>query len=154
MTPQTYLRCAIAPALSLLPPALDTPPARQMLLAIGLQESGLRHRQQVRGPARGYLQFELGGLQGVLKHDASRQLAASVVNALDYADMSPVELHQLLADNDTLCAAMGRLLLWTHRRALPVTEESGWEYYLALWRPGKPHAARWPACWAEAEETM
>lgn len=40
MTPQIYLRCAIAPALSLLPPALDTPPARQMLLAIGLQESG------------------------------------------------------------------------------------------------------------------
>lgn len=154
MTPQTFLRCAVAPALSLLPPALDTPPARQMLLAIGLQESGLRHRQQIRGPARGYLQFELGGLQGVLKHDASSALAASVVAALDYDRLSPADVHAVLAHNDVLAAAMGRLLLWTHPKALPTDLQDGWIYYMNLWRPGKPHPGRWATCWAEARELL
>lgn len=154
MTPETYIRCAIAPALSLLPPALDTPPARRMLVAIALQESSLEHRRQIRGPARGYLQFELGGLRGVLKHDASRAMAVSVVTALDYAEAEPAALHEALADNDVLAAAMGRLLLFTHPQIIPVDAEAAWSYYQWLWRPGKPHPERWPACWTRAGEAL
>ena len=40
---------AIEPALRLLPAALDTPEARVMLIAIGLQESRLVHRRQLVG---------------------------------------------------------------------------------------------------------
>ena len=43
----------IPAALSLLPPKMDTPEARAMLGAIALQESALRYRQQVGGPAKG-----------------------------------------------------------------------------------------------------
>lgn len=154
MTPETYLRVAVTPALSLLPPAMDSTNARRMLLAIALQESSLEHRRQVRGPARSYLQFELGGLRGVLRHDATQQLAAGVVNALDYSDLSPSDLHAALEHNDPLAAAMGRLLLYTHPRALPDMEEAGWEYYFWLWRPGKPHPERWPACWERAGEAI
>lgn len=35
MTPEALLRTAIDPALALLPPKMDTPEARAMLIAIG-----------------------------------------------------------------------------------------------------------------------
>src|SRR6476646_617594 len=69
-------------ALALLPKKLDTPEARVLLLAIGLQESRLVDRYQVldggaKGPARGLWQFERGtkasrgGVWGVFLHRAS-----------------------------------------------------------------------------------
>jgi len=46
---------AILPALAILPAKMDTPQARVMLLAIGLQESEFAHRRQMgNGPARGF----------------------------------------------------------------------------------------------------
>ncbi len=54
MTPAEALASAVVPALSLLPGKMDTPEARVMLLAIGLQESHLTfRRQRPTGPARG-----------------------------------------------------------------------------------------------------
>ena len=47
MTPELLLKTAIIPALSLLDPKLDAPAARAMLIAIALQETGLRARRQM-----------------------------------------------------------------------------------------------------------
>lgn len=52
---------AIAPALAMLPARMRSDAAEVLLLAIGLQESGLIHRHQIGGPAHGLLQFERGG---------------------------------------------------------------------------------------------
>lgn len=154
MSPDTFLAIGIDPALELLPAPMATTAARRMLVAIGLQESSLQHRRQIGGPARSYLQFELGGLKGVLRHDASKTHAATVVNALDMASLSPADLHAAMEYSDALACAMGRLLLFTHPKPLPDNEADGWNYYNWLWRPGKPHPDRWPACWRQASEAV
>ena len=57
----TILRRAINPALRLLPHEMVSDEARQLMLTIGLQESGFETREQYGGgPARSYWQFELG----------------------------------------------------------------------------------------------
>ena len=55
-------------AYSLLPAEMESAEATALLLSIGLQESQFTHRRQVGGPARGFYQFELSGVQGVLRH--------------------------------------------------------------------------------------
>ena len=55
------LRTNVLPGMALLPDRMDTPEARVMMLAIGLQESRFVHRRQIKGPARGFWQFEQGG---------------------------------------------------------------------------------------------
>lgn len=136
----------IPAALSLLPETMDSPAARAMLLAIGLQESQLRHRRQIGGPARGYWQFEKGGgVKGVLRHPASAELASNVCHTLNYhPDRGAV--YNALADNDILACCFARLLLWTLPDALPGPEDAdeGWRQYLAAWRPGRPHPEVWP----------
>lgn len=49
MTLSEIIKTAINPALALLPATMDTPEARIMLLAIGLQESRFEHRRQLVG---------------------------------------------------------------------------------------------------------
>ena len=49
MTLEQVMRDAVRPALALLPAAMNTPQARCMLLAIGLQESRFVHRRQIGG---------------------------------------------------------------------------------------------------------
>ena len=52
-----YIRDVVIPAaLHMLPGHMDSPEARAMLLAIGLQESKLTYRRQVGGPAHGFWQ--------------------------------------------------------------------------------------------------
>lgn len=156
MKPSTYLRCVAGPALSLLPPALDTPAARAMMLAICLQESRLQHRRQIKGPARSYAQFELGGLTGVLRHEKSSPMIASVVSELGYSDLSPFDLHAVLEHNDLLGAAFTRLLLWTSAKPLPSPHDpqAGWDLYIDGWRPGKPHRETWDEFYAESWEEV
>jgi hypothetical protein len=139
----------IPAAMSLLPERMDTPPARIMLLAIGLQESRFTHRKQVRGPARGFWQFEAGGVNGVARHHASKDHLRGVCDALRY---DTGEVYGAIADNDTLAACVARLLLWTHPAPLPTNAADGWAYYLNLWRPGKPHPETWPAFYAQASD--
>lgn len=148
---------AIAPALSLLAEqsgraALDTTAARVMLLAIGLQESRFEHRRQVRGPARGFWQFEVGGgVNGVLHHVASKIMAASLCEALSY-EPEAAGIYTALADNDVLAAGFARLLLWTDARPLPrIGDYDGaWEYYLRNWWPGKPRPETWVGFYGQA----
>ncbi|MGL5703631.1 MAG: hypothetical protein ACRCW5_11040, partial [Cetobacterium sp.] len=53
-----FIETIINPALELLPSKMNSDKAKVMLLAIGLQESRLIHRRQIRGPAKSFLQFE------------------------------------------------------------------------------------------------
>ena len=154
MAPETFLANALIPALRLLPPKMDTPAARAMVLAICLQESRMKYRRQLGGPARGYAQFELGGgVRGVLTHPASQAHIKYVLTALDYDPMSdPAACYQAIEHNDILAAAFARLLLWTLPTPLPMRGDAqgGWDTYIAAWRPGKPHRDTFDAFYDQA----
>jgi hypothetical protein len=149
-------RTAIDPALARLPARMDTPEARVMLLAIGLQESRFLHRRQIGGPARGFWQFEQGGgVRGVLAHPASRDAARLVCAARGVAPAAEA-VHPVLETDDVLACAFARLLLWTDAKPLPSAGDSSgaWSLYLRTWRPGKPHPQTWPALHAQAVAAM
>lgn len=130
----------------------DSPEARVMLYAIGLQESRFQHRKQVGGPARGFWQFELGGgVTGVLTHAASREPAKAV---LTLRGIPAARAYDSLATDDILACAFARLLLYTDPRPLPATADAAWDYYLDNWRPGKPHRQTWGALYAQALEAF
>lgn len=139
------LSSAIIPALALLPEKMDTPAARVLLVAIGLQESALEARVQkartpgaAPGPARGLWQFErAGGVQGVLRHPATSALAKRLCDTRGV----PVDATAVWAGfeyDDVLAAGFARLLLWSDPQPLPaVTDEArAWQLYLRTWRPG------------------
>ncbi len=155
MTPLRYVLTHVYPvAFSLLPPQMNSGPARAMLTAIGLQESRFLHRRQMGpGPARGWWQFEMGGVEGVLSSHTSRQSAEAVCRVLGYDPADERGIHLALEHNDVLAACFARLLLWTDPRLLPQGPDKamdGWTQYLATWRPGKPHASTWPGHFAVA----
>ena len=138
-------------AAALLPPALDTHQAWCMLYATARQESRLDARRQIGGPARGFWQFELGGISGVLKHPASRQMIQRVLERLDY-DNLPQTSYVAIEHNDVLAFAYARCLLWTLPGKLPESGEAqrGWDQYYSAWRPGSPYRKTWDAFFAEA----
>lgn len=143
---------AIDAALAMLPARMDSPAARIMLLAIGWQESAFVHRKQIRGPARGYWQFERdGGAAGVLRHATTYRLAREVCAARGVRDTA-AGVYARLAVDDVLAAAFARLLLWTDPRPLPEPGEvhEAWALYLRTWQPGKPHPTRWDGNHARA----
>ena len=152
MTTPLYLaRHALPTALSLLPDVMDTPAARALVLAICWQESGCKARRQYgHGPARGFAQFEMGGVEGVLEHPASRAHAAALCGTLGYDPADARGVHLALEHNDVLALGFARLLLWTDPRPLPQADAapSGWLLYLATWRPGKPRPEKWAASFA------
>jgi hypothetical protein len=153
-----YINNIIFPAsFALLPENMDSPQARAMLLAIGLQESRFQHRRQVRGPARGFWQFESGGgVAGVLRHSASRDHAIRVCKLLPYPATTEA-VYPALEHNDVLAAVFARLLLWTDAQALPRetdSAEAAWQYYIRNWRPGKPHRSTWDAFHAQSWQML
>lgn len=156
MTPELLLNAAIVPALLLLPARMDTPAARIILLAIAYQESNMQHRRQIKGPARGYFQFEQGGgVRGVLMHPASSSYIRDVLSDLDYyADSTPVECWAAIEHNDILAAAFARLLMWTDVEPLPTDAQGAWDLYLRTWRPGKPHPDKWAANFQKAKDAI
>lgn len=146
-------REAIEPALALLPPKMDTPAARVMLLAIGQQESRFMYRAQKiagkpyeKGPARGFWQFERGGgVVGVMTHPATKDYAQAIC-AIRNVPFDSVLVHAALETDDTLAAVFARLLLWADRLPLPAvtaSHEDAWSCYTRNWRPGKPHRDTW-----------
>lgn len=142
---------AIPAAYDVLPPAMASREATALLLAIGYQESRFAHRQQVKGPARGFWQFEMGGgVVGVLGHPTTQAPARSALKALAYRyDPTPHGCYAAIEHNDVLAVVFARLLLWTLPGALPGRQDEGlgWRQYLAAWRPGKPHAETWSEAW-------
>lgn len=146
----------ILPAVySLLPDRMESERASVMLMAIAFQESGFMHREQVRGPARGYWQFETAGVHGVLTHRATSGHARAVCINLGYQP-NLLEIHSAIRDNDVLAGAFARLLMFTVPDPLPSTADlaDAWRQYLWAWRPGKPHRDRWDANHAKAVNTV
>lgn len=146
MTLSEIIKTGIDPALALLPANMDTPEARIMLLAIGLQESRFEHRRQLvgspprpTGPAKSFWQGEQGGgmVHGVRLHVATSAAAARLyqtrgVQARDAAIWDAIE------NDDVLAAGLARLLLWSDPDRLPAVgdEQGAWALYLRTWRPG------------------
>lgn len=135
--------------------------ARRFLLAIAQQESGpaLEARYQGSpstspGPARGFWQFEQGGgCAGVLAHNSCKDLATRVCQALIVQRQSQA-VWRALEGHDLLAVSFARMLVMTTPKALPRTRQEGWDQYINLWRPGKPHEASWSNNWAVADETV
>jgi hypothetical protein len=156
---------AIDPALRLLPARMDTPPARVLLLAIGLQESGFRDRRQLivvdgklkpLGPAKSFWGAEKPGgmVKGVRTHPATKDLALALYRArgvrrLDSAIWNAIE------HDDVLAAGLARLLIYTDPYKLPALGRSqdAWELYaVRLWRPGRPRRQDWDGNYTRALE--
>jgi len=136
-----------------LPTEMGSLAASAQLLAIALQESDGTKRRQLRGPARGFWQFETSGVRGVQRHPSSRVPLRYALKTLGYpVDLSPTALQAVLEHNDVVAAVCARLLLWTLPDRLPSVDRAdvGWGQYLAAWRPGKPRPTDWPANYARA----
>ena len=149
------LNKVIIPGLKLLPEKMDTPEARVMMLAIGMQESRFIHRKQINGPARGFFQFEEGGgVRGVLKHPSTKRIIQDVIFKLG---IPAEECYNCLSEDDDLAAAFARLLLYTDPKPLPsLTSDPGesWHLYERTWRPGKPHRETWDSFLTHAREVV
>lgn len=164
--PGRLLTAVIRPALHTLPPNMRGRRAECLLLAIALQESGLRHREQIGGPAKGIWQFENVGIRGVLDHPSTFDHAHDACEAWLYpverrengtATLESVDrAHAAVRDNDLLATIFARLALWRLPDALPEPDEGliGWDQYLRAWRPGKPHPERWADHWATALQAV
>jgi hypothetical protein len=157
-----HVLSGIDAALGLLPREMDTPEARVMLLAIGLQESRFEHRRQLikkggdllpLGPAKSYWQGEVtGGMcTGVKNHPASRYWANRLCQVRG-VEFTARGIWNAIETDDVLAAGMARLLLFTDPKRLPDLgdEKGAWNLYMRTWRPGKPHRDTWPALYAEA----
>jgi hypothetical protein len=144
---------AIAPAMLLLPMAMDSPRAHIQLLAMGLQESALRYRvQHMNGPAHGLWMFERGGgVRGVLEHPSTCAIALNACEA-HHVTADAQSVWEVLPTDDVLAAAFARLFLWTDAHNLPNDAQGGWLTYLRTWRPGRPRPDTWPAFYAQAED--
>lgn len=156
---------AIDPALRMLPAKMDSPEARVMLLAIGLQESEFIHRYQVvqgkpgaKGPARGFWQFELGsrasrgGMWGAFLHPSSAPYLKELAK-IRGIPVTPEAIWAAVETDDVLAAGAARLLLYTDGYRLPRMGEqaAAWDLYaLRAWRPGKPHPRTWQANYIKA----
>ena len=145
---------AIAPALKLLPPRMSDKRAVVMMIAIGLQESRLIHRRQIKGPARGLWQFERGGgVRGVLNFHSTHDLAKHIaLDRIGKGDANSV--YDSLEHVGILAAVFARLLLWTDPRSLPAIGDAqgAWDLYIRTWRPGKPHHHTWGALYKQATD--
>ena len=149
---KNVIQVAIEPALALLPARMKSKKAVVMMLAIGLQESRFIHRRQIKGPARGFWQFEHGGgVLGVLNFHSTHDLAKHIaLERIGTADRGAI--YCALEHDDVLAAAFARLLLWTDPRSLPElgNAQAAWDLYLRTWRPGKPHRHTWDALYRQA----
>ena len=137
----------VTPALQLLPAFMGSKRARVILFAIGLQESKLKDRRQINGPARGLWQFEEGGgIHGVMTHSASRAILKRIADAFDIP-WDRKAMFDELEKNDVWAAVCARLLMFTDPPRLPELEnpEAAWNLYERVWRPGKPHPETWNA---------
>jgi len=161
--PDAGVRSSIRSALAMLPGQFDSPEARVMLIAIGLQESRFLHRRQLvgnpprpTGPAKGFWQFErLGGCRGVVDHTASRYWMHGVCKAHD-VQFNATAIWNALEANDRLAAAAARLLLFTDPKRLPATTDTrgAWNLYIRAWRPGRPHRDTWDDFHERAQQVV
>lgn len=152
MKPSDLNSLVLAPAMALLPGKMDTPAARIIQTAIGLQESALQFRQQLHGPAHGLWQFELEGVRGVMTHTACQALAEAAAEVRG-CEITPEAVYAAIVTDDVLAAVIARLLLWSDPAPLPALGNlsGAWDYYMRNWRPGKPRPNVWAWNYSLAE---
>lgn len=139
-----------------LPAKFNTIDSTLLLLVIGLQESRFLHREQIGGPARSFWQFERGGgVTGVLTHPSTAKHAHAVCVLRGIAPTKEAVYARML-DDDLLGCAFARLLLYSDPRPVPVAgdADSGWDYYLRNWRPGKPYRGTWDELYQLAMQAL
>jgi hypothetical protein len=142
MTPRELRNGPVSEALLQLPAKMTSPQAELMLLAIGLQESELKHRRQHgNGPARSLWQGEQSGgmVAGLLGfHNQDVQDLARGLCAVRGVPAQPRAVWEAIEHDDVLAAGLARLLLYTDPARLPGLgdEEGAWQLYLRTWRPG------------------
>jgi hypothetical protein len=154
MALESVYRAAVIPALSLLPPRMDSTAARLLMLAITLQEAEAIHRVQMGGgPAHGLWQMEEGGgVRGVMTHPMSRDWARTLCSTR-HLPYDRHTVYEALANDDILAAGFARLLLWTDFHPIPSVDappEEGLVYYERNWQPGKRRPDDWPKNHAQA----
>ena len=144
ITPADALGQIIVPALATLPAQMDSPEARLLLLAIALQESGLRAREQNGGPAHGLWQFEVNGVLAVMHNTRTAGLVFKwcTDNGITYGGNG---IYNQLAEDDELACVIARAMLWADPRPLPEVGDAmgAFDYYERNWMPGKPSYTRW-----------
>lgn len=155
ISPADALAQIIDPALRLLPLSLTSDASRVLMLAIALQESGLRARQQDGGPAHGLWQFERGGVMDVLAHDRAGPLARSLC-AVRGVPATSYSVYASLPGDDVLAAGVARLNLFADAAPLPVLgdAQAAWVCYDRVWRPGKPRPFDWAGHYQSALRTV
>lgn len=167
LTLQEITDRGIDPALRLLPPKMDSPEARVLVLAVGLQESQFRDRQQLvtvrkngkrvtvpEGPAKSFWQAEIGGglVHGVRVHPATKDLAAVLYEARQ-VKRTDVAIWNAIENDDVLAAGLARLLIYSDVPPLPKLGDvqGAWRLYAQrTWRPGKPKPETWPGYYRQA----
>ena len=135
-----------------LPGKFESLAATVLLVAIGLQESRFKYRQQIGGPARSYWQMEKGGgIAGVLRHPSTARHAEAVC-VLRGIEATPDAVYAAMLYDDPLGCAFARLLLYSDPRPLPEPGQivTSWDYYIRNWRPGKPHRSTWDSLYSDA----
>lgn len=159
MTPATYVREIVIPAaFRLLPVEMGTPEAAAMLMAVGFQESNFAARQQIGGgAARGFWQFEMGGVLAVISPQSIRIPLNAALESLRYPSgpIIPQTYYDAIRHNDVLACVFARLLLWLHPLPMPAREDvdGAWAIYLRQWRPGRPRPDDWASAWSRAWQT-
>jgi hypothetical protein len=161
MNPSTFVHSVIRSGLRFMAATLgnarvDSPEAELLLLAIALQESGCTHRAQIKGPARGYWQFERGGgFGGILAHPRTGPLIKTLIDELDLPGDAD-ELWQALPQSELLQTCFARLLLWSDNAPLPAigAKDTAWAIDLRNWRPGKPGRDRWDVSYQGALDVV
>lgn len=158
----------IDPIFAVLPKQMDTVEARLMLLSIGLQESRFtatyqktKGKPDVKGPARGYWQFEKGtrasrgGVWGVYLHDASRYWLSELCK--HFSVKFDVDfIYAEIEVNPVFAAGVARCLLFTDGKKLPQVGkvQEAWDCYTRNWRPGKPHRNTWDSLYDQARKAL
>jgi hypothetical protein len=121
--------------------------AIRLMYAIGFQESRFLYRRQRGGPARGFWQFEKGGIEAVLGHKTTGDIARDIMCNMCMFDADADYIIQAIEYNDVLAAVFARLLLFTSPKLIPTfcmaNKDELWQYYLETWRPGKPRYETW-----------
>lgn len=153
LAPEQFVRFIVEPALSWLHERDNTAPTeavRLFLVAVAVQESGLRRRRQwPTGPGRSWWQFEPRTVGAMLAHPDARETMADLL--AEFAlPRGEDELHEVLAYNDLAACVAARLLLRCDPQPVPVGPDQAWSCYDRVWRPGKPAPERWFASWRAA----
>ena len=166
MTPENLLNSVIVSTLTSM--GLFSDRAALMVLAIPIQETGLRTRVQVgSGIAHSFWQFELGSSRGGLIRLFSHCTAGAKLIA--YADAAglpfdAVHCYDMIATEagDNYACACARALLLADGAPLPAVgdDEGAWKCYLRNWNPGDAQRhpletrKRWTQSYAQALDAL